>query len=113
MGRLQIVLRQARAALANCLAMQAQEPCDEELEPLARSILDYAAMRLSEAPEQGSLFEPAELAFRFRETELTIEDALCLLESRGQATEVEGLWTFSLSALDLNKKVLGSVPARG
>jgi len=67
-------------------------------------------MRLSEAPEQGSLFEPAELAFRFRETELTIEDALCLLESRGQATEVEGLWTFPLSFLDLNKKVLGSVP---
>jgi hypothetical protein len=56
---------------------------DQKTKDLARSLLDYVRLRLREFPDRGLIVDIAELAFRFRETEWTIEGALRLLESRG------------------------------
>lgn len=91
MGLLRSALTQAKAVLVSCFALEATED-NAKLEDLARSILEYVRMRRCVSPEEGLIVDPGELAFRYREAEWTIEGALRLLESRGQATEFEEFW---------------------
>jgi hypothetical protein len=81
-----------KATLTSWLELQLTDEDPRKIEDLAQAILEYVRMRIYSFPDQGFTVDVAELAFRFRETEWTIEGALCLLESRGQAKESGGLW---------------------
>jgi hypothetical protein len=67
---------------------------NDEIEELARSVMDYGRMRRDVLSQELIVVEVDDLAFRLRKTPRTITKALFLLEGRGRAkrTELEGLW---------------------
>jgi hypothetical protein len=71
---------------------------DRKNEDLAHSVLDYVRMRLDEYPQLGIFVNVDDLAFRLRETNKNIRNALHLLESQKRAsqTECHGLWRLEL-----------------
>ncbi len=70
-------------------------PCQTpEIEELARFVMDYARIRQDARSRHEVAVEVGELAFRLRETQRTITEALFLLESQALAkrTKDKGRW---------------------
>ena len=75
-----------------------------ELAPLADAISDYGRMiqareKWNGLPPQFVIVEVAELAYRFRENEQAIQDALVLLKTEGRAETLRqhGYWKLKLA----------------
>lgn len=69
-----------------------------DIEELARFVMDYGRIRLNAQSRQGVVVAVEELAFRLRETQRAVTEALVLLESRGRAqrTEKKGRWRLQI-----------------
>jgi len=74
---------------------------EQELEQLARALLEYARMKCHFYEEDRAIVDVTELAFRFRESIRVTSRALKLLEARGLAerTNLPRLWKLDVSAL--------------
>jgi hypothetical protein len=76
------------------VTLRGQYRSAEEIEQIARDIVEYGRMIRQEFPEEKAIVNTHEMAYRFREKPRDVARALLVLEPRGQAirTSLKHYW---------------------